>query len=270
MADALPVNISDSVADTLFIPLYMRNLETKRLDCIINDPLACELVERIEYDFAKYTKFKASQIGTSIRIRQFDRAVRRFVKANKNPVVISIGAGLDTRFQRVYSGKGVFYEIDLPEVIELRKQLLPESEHNPYMAVSMFDTVWIDTITAKHPDASYIIVAEGVFMYFEEKELRPLIVEIAERMQGELHFDACSPWAARNSSKHETVKFTNARFKWGIRSDDDLQNWSPRLQHKDTAYYMNQEKHRWGFQGVIARIIPKFGKAYCMLHYDIA
>lgn len=270
MADSTAVSLADNVADTLFIPLYMRSLETRRNGGIINDPVACQLVERIDYNFEKYGSGKKSQVGTAIRIRCFDRAVSEFVARHDDPVVISIGTGLDTRFQRVYKGKGVFYELDLPEVIELRRQLLPETESNPYLSMSMFDGEWIPRILEKHPRGQYILVAEGVFMYFDECRVKPLLEEIGERIpQGELHFDVSSSWAVRNSDKHDTVKKSRAVFRWGLDDDRKLQSWSPFLRYRGVTYYMNQERKRWGVMALLGTL-PMLKKAFRMLHYRIS
>ncbi len=269
MSQTISVPITDNVSDTLFIPLYMRSLETRRSAPVISDPLACELVECIDYDFTKYEKSSRSQLGTAIRIRCFDQAISDFVAAHDDPVVVSLGAGLDTRFQRVHKGKGVFYELDLPEVIEFRRQLIPESEKNPYIAMSMFDTAWIGEIRERHPDASFILVAEGVFMYFDEAQIKPLIVEIAEGFgQGGLHFDVSSPWAVRNSHRHDTVKKSKAVFKWGLEDDREIQNWSQNLRYTGTTRYFEHEKWRWGMMGVMGRVLPPLKNAFRMLHYE--
>lgn len=271
MVDKIQVDITDTVADTLFIPLYMRNLESRLDDGLIRDRKAMELVDRIDYDFAKYGDSRKSQVGTSIRIRQFDREVARFIKENDDPVVINIGAGLDTRFQRVYEGKGTFYDLDLPEVISFRKRLLPESENNVYLESSMFDVDWMEEIKSRHPESPFILVAEGVFMYFSEKQIRELVVQLVDCFgKGELHFDVCSPWAASNSHKHETVKHTKARFEWGLVDDQELEKWTPRLRYKGTTLYMTQEARRWGIMGFIGRLIPKFRNAFRMLHYEFS
>lgn len=270
MPGTVPVSITDDVSDTLFIPLYMRSLETQRSDGVIHDPLSCELVDRIEYDFTKYEKSPKSQLGTSIRIRSFDEAVIDFVAANENPVVVNIGAGLDTRFQRTYRGKGIFYDLDLPDVISFRKQLIPESENNHYMPVSMFDTEWMDTIRENHPNARFILLAEGVFMYFEKDRIQPLVTEIAEKIgPGELHFDVTSSWGVKTSRRHETVKKTNAMFKWGIDDDRLLEEWSPKLQYMRTTNYFCFRRARWGMMGLVSMVWPTLKNAYRMLHYEI-
>jgi len=270
MSNKITVPITDAVADTLFITLYMRHLETQRKGGIINDPQASRLVESIDYDFDKYTVFKKTQIGTSIRIRHFDREISRFVRENDNPVIVSLGAGLDTRFDRIYAGKGVFYELDLPEVISFRQQLLPQHESNPHMAISMFDTQWISEISNRHPNAQFAILAEGVFMYFEEAQIKPLIKAIAEGFdKGELHFDACSSLGVKNTHRHETVKLTKAKFLWAFDQDDILSTWNSKLHYVDTSYFMNQERLRWGLTGFFFSMIPCVRSMFRMVHYKI-
>ncbi len=270
MSLQIPVTLKDDVADTLFIPLYMRHLETLRKNGIIHDPVASELVSRINYDFSKYNTATKSLVGTAIRVRQFDAAASRFLEAHDNPVIISIGAGLDTRFQRVYQGKGVFYELDLPEVIAFRSKLLSSSPENPYLPVSMFDYGWMEEVVWNHANANFAIIAEGVFMYFDEMQIKELVRAIAEKFGGgELHFDACSSYGVRNSHKHDTVKFARARFKWAMDDDRILEQWCPNLKHAGTAYYMTQEKQRWGMMAILGMLVPPLKNAFRMLHYDI-
>ncbi len=270
MTDKIAVPITDAVADTLFIPLYMRHLETLRDDAIISDPKASELVGHIDYDFEKFTNSRMSQVGTAIRVRHFDREAARFVREASNPVVISIGAGLDTRFERVYSGKGVFYELDLPEVIDFRKKLMPPRAENPHLAVSMFDTdSWVGTIKREHPGAQFMIIAEGVFMYFTEEQLRPFLVSLTEKFeQAELHFDACNRFGVKNSSRHDTVKKTNAQFLWALDDDAGLSEWTPKFKHVSTERFMNQERRRWGLACLIG-FIPGMKSTFRILRYDI-
>jgi len=270
MPNATSVSLDDNVADTLFIPLLMRSRETRRPRGIIHDVESCRLVDCIDYDFSKYGKSNSSQVGTAIRIRCFDDAVSRFVEEHANPVVIQIGAGLDTRFHRVFKGKGTFYELDLPEVIALRRQLIPESEHNLYIAGSLFDTAWMEEIVQAHPEASFVLVAEGVFMFFASEQLKPFFEEVAARFpRGELHFDITSSWAVRKGSKHETFSKSRATFKWGLDDDCLLETWSPHLRHLGTTTYMDKERLRWPVLSMMATLLPSLRKGFRMLHYGI-
>ena len=111
------------VAETLLIPLYMRAKESRRDNPILYDKTAEWLADSLEYDYSQFDGAKLSEVGCVVRGWYFDCAVRRFIKAHSHPVVVNVGCGLDTRFQRIGSQKAVFYDLDLPEVIALRQCL---------------------------------------------------------------------------------------------------------------------------------------------------
>ena len=113
------VDFKSIVAETLLIPLYMRAKESRRKDAILRDEMAEYLVENIEYDYTRFDGAKMSEIGCVVRGRYFDDAVRRFIVSHKNPIVVNVDCGLDTRYQRIgKQEQALFYEMDLPEVID--------------------------------------------------------------------------------------------------------------------------------------------------------
>ncbi|WP_094229056.1 class I SAM-dependent methyltransferase [Methanolobus psychrotolerans] len=118
--------ISNDVAETLFITLLIRSEETKHPEAIIRDPKAVEFVMCIDYDFFRFSEGKFSRIGAAIRVRHFDNTVMNFIETRPQPVVVLVGCGLDTRYQRLPNRKrAVFYELNLSKVIRLRERLLP-------------------------------------------------------------------------------------------------------------------------------------------------
>lgn len=119
------------VAETLLIPLYYRAKESRRKNPILNDKVAEGLVDSLEYDYSRFDGAKLSEVGCVVRGWFFDRAVRRFIGKHADAVVVNVGCGLDTRFQRIGDGKAVFYDMDLPEVIALRRELIPEQPGQP-------------------------------------------------------------------------------------------------------------------------------------------
>ncbi|WP_406657002.1 class I SAM-dependent methyltransferase [Methanolobus sp. ZRKC2] len=263
--------ITNDIAETLFITLFMRSEETKHPKAIIQDPKACELVDCIDYDFSKFRKGKWSCIGTSIRVRHFDNMVAQFIKNKSRPVVVLVGCGLDTRYHRVPNNtKAVFYELDLPEVIKLREKFLPPETNQEYISASMLETGWMDMLKAKHPEGDFIFIIEGVLMYFPEDQVKTVISNLAQYFPGsEIHFDAMSPWASKQSHRHDTVKHVNADFRWGLKAPKDVERWATNIKHRQTFYYMNQEKGRWGMKGTILGMIPRIKKSACLLHYDV-
>jgi methyltransferase (TIGR00027 family) len=262
--------LQDAVADTLLIPLAMRYHEARHPQPILVDPMAKTIVEELGCDVNRFKGKRNSQVGVAIRVRHFDNLVRRFVEKHDDPVVVSIGCGLDTRFQRVDTGKGMFYELDLPEVIDLREKVIPSSERNPYIAMSMFEDDWMDSLRRRHPASQFCLVAEGVLLYFEEHLVRELVLQMVRKLApGELIFDVVSTWGARNSHRHDTVKDSRTVFKWGLDDDRQLEYWSPSLRHLSTATYFSQERRRWGMLGVMSCFIPRLNKHSRMLQYEI-
>lgn len=265
--------IKDDIAETLFIPLLSRAHESHRKDAILKDPMACELVEKIDYDFAKFGKITMSTTGTTIRLRHFDRLVQRFIdrKVTEDPVVVSIGCGLDSRFQRVSNhNQATFYELDLPEVINLREKLFPASAKDLTIKGSMLETDWMDMLRQKHPHGRFLFLAEGVMMYFNEEQVKSVIQNLTQRFPGcEIYFDFVSKWAARNSDKHESVKRTKARFHFGLNDPHTIEQWFPKLKLIERFYFISEEKKRWGLPGLIMWLIPALHKSFGIVGYKV-
>ena len=139
------------VAETLLIPLYMRAKESRRANPILCDKAAEQLVDSLEYDYSQFDGAKLSEVGCVVRGWYFDRAVKRLRAISECPVVVNVGCGLDTRFQRIGSQKAVFYDLDLPEVIALRRELIPEQPGNVYIAASCWKPTGWTTCAAGIP-----------------------------------------------------------------------------------------------------------------------
>ena len=213
-----------------------------------------------------------SGIGTSIRVRHFDSKVSDFIEKHQQPVVVLVGCGLDTRYQRLSnSKKAVFYELDLPEVIKLRQcPFAGRVKTRTYLSASMLDTEWMDMLQSAHPQGNFIFVIEGVLMYFPEDHVKTVICNIAGRFPGsEIHFDAMSEWACKHSKWHDTIKHVKADFVWGLKNAAEIECWHSGIKHRETLYYMDIEKKRWGMKGYAMSLIPGLRKASCILHYDV-
>ena len=100
------------VSETLLIPLWARAEETKRADGLIRDDFAVQLVEQIDYDFAKFSRAKHSQTGVAVRSYILDHETTAFIEQHPDAVCINLACGLDTRFYRVDNGKIDWYNLD--------------------------------------------------------------------------------------------------------------------------------------------------------------
>lgn len=129
------IDFQNVVAETLLIPLAMRARESRRRKkALLHDPLAERLVASIDYDYSKFGRAPMSALGCVIRSSLYDGKVQEFIRSRRNPVVVNVGCGLDTRYQRITDRRGaLFYEMDLPEVIAVREKLIPPPEGDEYL-----------------------------------------------------------------------------------------------------------------------------------------
>ncbi|WP_455207442.1 class I SAM-dependent methyltransferase [Kaarinaea lacus] len=262
------------VAETLLIPLYVRALESQRPDALLKDEKAVALVAQMDTAFSKIRRIKMDEQDKTaliLRNREFDRSTRKFLDNNPEAVVIHIGCGLDARFERVDNGQVEWYDLDLPEVIELRRKLISnEGARYHFLDCSVFDKTWLDSISV-HRKQSFLFLAEGVFMYFEEAQIRSLVLLLRKRFPGaELIFDAFSPFliSANNLRLWISRSGINARYRWGLRRGRDLESWGEGIRLLDEWFPLDRPEPR------MARIrwlrhIPLLAKVMGIFHYRL-
>ncbi len=111
------------------------------------DNLAVEAVNRLDYDFSKIEGIDSiSNLGWIARCSHIDRTIREFITKRPNATVVNLGCGLDTAFWRVNDSTVNWFDLDLPNVIELRSKLLPKHAHVQSIASSAFDSKWFSYI----------------------------------------------------------------------------------------------------------------------------
>lgn len=138
--------------------------------------------------------------------------------------------------------------MDLPEVITLRRQLIPEQLGNPYVPASLLDSDWLDVLKAKHPGCDFIFVAEGVLMYFYEEQAINFLHQVARRFKGgELWFDVCGTMMSRHGVKPDSLRSHEAQIRSGLSDGRVVEQWEPSLQLIEQANYMRFFRSRWGF-----------------------
>jgi O-methyltransferase involved in polyketide biosynthesis len=239
------------------------------------DPHAAEMVAKIDYDFSRYEGAVASSVGVAIRSRYFDEITSDFIWKHSNPIIVNIGCGLDTRYHRLgddITGNAVFYELDLPEAMELRANLLPPAHNDIYLKGSMFETDWMDRLKEAHPSANFLFVVEGVFMFFKKKQVKAVFVELAQRFPGSrILFDVTSTWMCKNTHRHDTIKFTKATFKLALDDDREIEMWADNLKLISVRRYCDfKEWRRSGFLRYwMMKIVPAFKNASRMLSYAV-
>ena len=255
------------VPETLLIPLYCRAIESRRPDALVRDERAVELASRIDYDFSRIRFSSSDMLYTIMRVREFDRRTRDFLAAHPGGTVVSIGCGLDTRFDRVDNGTVAWYDLDLPEVIALRRQLLAETPRCRFIGSSVLDLAWMDLVGG---DASRpcLFLAEGVFPYFGEAEVRQVVLALQKRFPGaELVFDAMTPFMAWLHSRHPAINKLHTHL-WGLRRGQDLETWSPGIRLLDEWFYFDRPEPRLGSTKLL-RFVPLLNRGSSIVHYRL-
>jgi O-methyltransferase involved in polyketide biosynthesis len=134
----------ERVPETLLWTLYHRAVEARRADAVLHDPVAVELLERIDYPFeARFGSGERLSQWQALRARCFDNAVRRFLADHPDGTVVALGEGLETQFWRVDDERVHWLTVDLPEVVELRRRLLPENRRLRSIGCSALEPSWL-------------------------------------------------------------------------------------------------------------------------------
>lgn len=181
------MKLSD-VSGTAIATLRCHVLESKKTKPILDDPMSEYFLNRLisiasdQNEAAKLSKKLSPVLSNhiAIRARKYDNIVNDFVAENPNSIVINLGCGFDTRFWRIHNQGCKFYDLDLPEVIGLKREILKEKLEYELIACSVLNTSWIDRILSEK-NRRVLLLAEGLFMYLNKSDVIGLFKTFAER-----------------------------------------------------------------------------------------
>lgn len=252
------------VSKTLLVPLRARYLETKKTNGIINDPKTVEILDQIEYDFSGKNEISlVSRLGVAIRTEILDQQVKRFLSKNSDAVIVNLGCGLDTRFYRLNNHLVSWYDLDMPEVITLRKNFFDEMANYQFIAKSVLDFSWIENIPKNKPT---LFIAEGLLMYFLEAEVKSILKTIGEAFpNSELLFEAVPAFMTKKSA-YPDAKGYNIQFKWGIKTGKEIERWNIGIQFINEWYYADRHKDKQSFLIRLVSLLPMFRKSVKIVH----
>lgn len=227
--------------ETLLIPLYGKAMESKKKSPLLTDPKAIEIVENIDYNFNSLKIPAKTNTMMCLRAKLFDNYTEVFLKTGNNTVVIHLGCGLDSRYNRINNSKVDWYDVDFEEVIEIRQKFYPESEKYHLIASSVTKPEWIDKIP--NGAENYLVIAEGLFMYLKEDEIKQLLNLIKHRIGGyTLIFDAYSVYTAKKVKNHPSIKKTGAKIYWGVDSPNKLTEWDSKIKFIKEIFFTSNEE----------------------------
>jgi len=259
----------DKEKQTLLVPLLCKAREQEKNRPILSDPLAARLIQRIDYDFSSLMIPEKTRITLCIRAKQFDHYTRKFLDAHPFGTVIHLGCGLDTRYSRLNNGNVEWYDLDYPDVIAIRRQFSDETDRYHLIPSSVTDLRWIDSIADK--TRPVLIIAEGLFMYLHDEEVRSLLLRLQQTFPGSvLVFDCFNRYTAKRMGDHPSMQKTGAEIYWGIDNVREIEHWNMRILLLEEWYFTRSEEikklsilYRILFK--IAGLFPAANKAHRIL-----
>jgi len=214
--------------ETMLFTLYGKALQSASPDPVLPDPWAEEAARHIDYDFGKLKVHEYESRIIAIRARQFDVLTADFIAEQPDSIVLQLGCGMDSRVFRLDPPATVrWFDVDYPEVIELRRRLYPERPGYHMIGSALEDPNWLDSVPADRP---VMIVAEGVMMYLTEEVVRSLLNRLTDHFpSGRIAFDAWNRLALRGAQRRG-IKGTGATFGWAIDDPQDMKALNGRLE----------------------------------------
>ncbi|MFL9926838.1 class I SAM-dependent methyltransferase [Herbaspirillum lusitanum] len=229
-----------SVPSTLRIPLAARALGEALFPSLrLNDRYAAGTLAALGDDGRRWLSDKHSVYGSMARTRRFRALAQAFLQRHPEGHVVNLGCGLSDYLQWLDNGSSHMIDADLPEVIALRRTLLPP--RNPRHRLRELDlngTGWWNALALPDADDAQdsvrpvFLFSEGVSMYLKPDVIRQVLHTFGERAPAGsvLAFDAMCWLAAGRARRHPSVRYTSAQFHWGVRRVRELTQPHPRLQ----------------------------------------
>lgn len=254
-----------SVSGTLLLTLFARALETRSANPVLIDRKADEVARslepvlrdspvRIHQRLARGWLPGKLPVTMSLRARYFDRIASAWMARHPGGAVVSLGCGLDSRYERIDDGKAQWFELDLPEVIEVRRRFFEEGPRRRFLARSALDLAWMDEL-APFKGGPVLVLAEGLFMYLDEPSLRPLVRGLRQAFPGAtLACELANRWVVdRMGRRWVRRKFDRqlgmgeVRFTFGVRDARELEAWADGVRLAEEWSYFDEKERKLGW-----------------------
>lgn len=213
------------VPETMIQTLYARAKETNQKNPKIKDEMAVSIVKQLDYDFSQADQDKTMRSGVIARTIVLDKMVKEYLDKHKNTIVINIACGLDTRCYRM-KGKYIrWYNLDLPETMNIRKRFLTETGPIYQIAKSAMDETYTNTIHNEGEDV--LVIIEGLTMYLTEIDIKKIFSIIEHAFSNvTIMVEVMSPFMV-NHIKEKSIEDSCAKFTWSIKNGKELEKLIP-------------------------------------------
>jgi len=246
----------NTVQETLVIPLFGRLVCSERYPQLFSDPEAKRICDSLDYDFAEKRKKMESAFGLfgalEVAQRQYDLRceVEAYLQTHPKAAVVNLGCGLDDTFRKCDNGLCHGYNIDLPDVIAVRNELLPAGDRERNVACDLNDPRWMDAVDAL---GGAVFIAADVFYYFRTEDVKDLFSRMAQHFPGSaLAFDSCNRRGAKmmRSTWLKEAGITDVSAFFSLEDERELESWSGRFASVTAKSYMR------GYRDIYEHVRP--------------
>lgn len=235
----------NTVQETLIIPLFARKVCSELYPNLYRDETSIRLIDEIDYDFSEAEKKSHSLMqrfgSLEVAMRQNDLAweVRDYLKSHPTAAVVNLGCGLDSTGRACDNGSCKIYNLDFPDVIAVRNELLPAGEREENIPCNLNDTAWFSKIDAS---GGAVFFASGVFYYFLTEQVKALVQSMAGAFYGGvLVFDAANRTAVKMIAKTwlKSAKIQDVGAYFAVSdAPKEIGTWDSRLQVTSRGYML--------------------------------
>jgi O-methyltransferase involved in polyketide biosynthesis len=262
-----------SVQETLIVPLYGRKLCAEQFPTLYQDEYAARICDSIDYDFSDLEAKKNSaayQFGGlegAMREKDMIWEITDYLKTHPKAAVVNLGCGLNMTGRTADNGSCHIYNLDFPEVIAARNELIPAGEREENITCDLNDFSWMEKIDASN---GVVLYAAGVFHYFTTQQIKDMVVAMAEKFPGgRLVFDAVGKFG-RDVLMKGTLKNMGMNDVSGlfyVNNASDLEGWSPKVKLVTRksymqGYYKLDDPNIKGIHRFLAKLCDSLAKMY--------
>ena len=252
--------------ETLIIPLYARKMCSEFFSDLYCDETAARLIDKIDYDFSDVSKKSESFMQKfgflEVAIRQNDIAweIQNYLNTQPKAAVFNLGCGLDNIGRYCDNGSCKIYNLDFPDVISVRNDLLPAGEREKNIPCNLNNTEWFKKIDSSD---GCIFFASGVFYYFLAEQVKSLVCAMTKAFPGgRLVFDAAGKTAvkliAKTWLKTAEIKDVNAYFSVSD-TNKELSLWNSHMHVSSRGYMLGYNDLKYHTVNRFFRLAAKFG-----------
>lgn len=260
------------VSATSLITLYCHAIETRSDRPILLDPRSVEIAAELsrmlsppagplEEALVSGTLDPRLVVHIALRARRYDDYVREFCARSPDGVVVNIGCGLDSRFERIDNGLVTYYDLDLPEIVAVRNRFFRETDRYRVIASSVLDPGWMAEVRERA--GPFLFLAEGVFMYLAGDDVRSLVLALQQTFPGsELVCEVVNAlWLRPPLDAVLTFKMQRqlhvgkgAVFRSGLRDGREMEEWQSGIRFLEDWSYFDSDDEKLGWMRVLGRI----------------